>query len=314
MPPVPASVRFEIVSAALALAEERRSIQIAEAADIVGATVEDLRTYLEPVLFLEYRDSTRQLINRTGAFLLNEDDILSVDGGHWLRDWDSSEPNRESAMRLFLAATTYQAITDRPSMALNSAITKLRKLVAVEVIIPFVVPPCLYAVNAAWSAKRSLEFRYTKFKEEVGTDRVVLCCDVFYQWGAWYAFGPELSNDTPKYWRIDRMQDATVGPIDANPPADLARASEFDLSQMRREITVRVPPRIIYALPQPHKIIEREDESDGRVRARVAVDGDRQLDHLLVALGPDGDVVSPVEYIQQRQKCAEALLAAITQP
>ena len=57
-------------------------------------------------------------------------------------------------------------------------------------------------------------------------------------------------------------------------------------------MTVVVPESRVAALPQPFEELSRTPEPDGRVRLELALNGDRHLDHLLVSLGPDGDVVA----------------------
>jgi hypothetical protein len=42
----------------------------------------------------------------------------------------------------------------------------------------------------------------------------------------------------------------------------------------------------------------------------VDVPGDHRLDHLLVCLEPEDEVVAPAEYVGRRHACAERLLEA----
>ena len=78
-------------------------------------------------------------------------------------------------------------------------------------------------------------------------------------------------------------------------------------------MTVRVPASRLPALPRPHTIRSQSADGNGWVRAEIEVAGDRQLDHLLVALGPDGEVLDPPDYQQRRRDRAKVLLAHLDQ-
>ncbi|MBM3675194.1 MAG: WYL domain-containing protein [Actinobacteria bacterium] len=312
MPPIPASRHFEIVSAALALAEERTAIPLAEVADAIGVSVEQLRELLDPVLYLEFYDSYGELISHSSAFFLDVDnDVLQVDSGHWLRDWDASPPSRDAALRLLVAAATYQAEADRRSPDLDRALAKLRRLVAMEMVLSFETPPCLEVARRAWLAARSLRFRYVKWKDDQATEREVLPWDVYAQWGHWYVHGPEVAGGRPKQWRVDRMDGAELGDVTFERPEELDRPEWFDLTERQRRVTVRLPEPLLAALPQPHTVLSQEPDGDGFVRADLELAGDRHLDHLLVALGPDGEVLEPEEYRERRRAWAETLLATL---
>ena len=60
-----------------------------------------------------------------------------------------------------------------------------------------------------------------------------------------------------------------------------------------------------------HLVVSSADDGDGYVRAEIEIAGDRHLDHLLVSLGPDGEVLKPVEYQDRRVAYAEKLLTAL---
>lgn len=308
MPPLPATRKFEIVKDALALAEERGFIPLAEAAGIIGVSADQLREFLLPILHLEFLDSQGVPIDQSGAFLLDEDDILQVDTGNWLRDVTAAAPSSTALLRLHIAASAYQATTNKVSPALDRVLEKLRQAVAIEMRLPSIRPDATGIAEDAYRQHRSLQFRYTKWKDDVATDREVLPYNVYGSWGHWYVQGPEVDDRVMKHWRIDGMQDATVGTIDFEPPIDLPERGWFDLSDQLRTVTVRVPASRLAALPRPRTIKSEEPEPDGRVCAEIEVAGDGQLDHLLVSLGPDGEIVEPVEYRQRRSDRARVLL------
>ncbi len=309
MPPVAASRQFAIIAGALALAEERESISITEAAALVDVSRDELIKLLNPVVYLEFRDSMGEVIAQVDAFDLDLDaDMLHVRAGHWLRDWDASAPPGDAAVRLFVTATFYQA-TGAASATLDAALTKLRQLVAVDMVIPTRRPPGLDVVEEAYAKCRSLRFRYMRAVDDEVSERHTLPYDVYGEWGHWYAPGPEVGDDIVKYWRIDRMTDVTIGPETFDPPAEPPARGWFDLSGIGRRVTVIVPEHRLAALPQPHTVLSSTPAGDGRTRVEIEIAGDRQLDYLLVALGPDGEVVEPAEYRQRRADRAQALLA-----
>ncbi|MEP6624696.1 MAG: hypothetical protein ABJC79_09650, partial [Acidimicrobiia bacterium] len=93
MPPTSAARQFEIISAALAFAEERESVSLTEVAAKLGVARDDLVALLIPVVLLEFRDADGDVIEQLDAFNLDVDaDMLHVRARHWLRDWDASEP------------------------------------------------------------------------------------------------------------------------------------------------------------------------------------------------------------------------------
>ena len=71
---------------------------------------------------------------------------------------------------------------------------------------------------------------------------------------------------------------------------------------------VRVRTARMAALPRPHRVLSEVVEPGGWTRAQIEVNGDRYSSHLLIALGPDGEVVEPVEFRQRRIDRARVLL------
>ena len=309
MPPKAAGEQFRVIAGALALAEERESVSLTEVAATLGVGRDELIKVLTPVVLLEFRDSTGEVIAQIDAFDLDVDaDMLHVRAGHWLRDWDASGPSHDAALRLFVTATVYQA-TGGGSADLDAALAKLRQLVAVDLVVPTSRPEFFSTAEQAFLSARSLRFRYTKHKDDVATDREVLPYDLYGQWGHWFVAGPEVGDETMKRWRLDRMSAVSVGTVAFDPPDEPPEREDwFDLSELRRELTVLVPEARVAALPQPFEEVSRTHEADGRVRLELALNGDRHLDHLLVSLGPDGEVVEPQAYRERRRARAAALL------
>lgn len=314
MPPLPVTRKFEIVTAALALAEERDGIALDDAAKLIGVDAEQLRDLLAAVLYLEFRDAQGELLTRASEFFLDEDtDVLEIDpaGSNWIRDLAANEPSSEATLRLYVAATVYQAASSVVSPTLDSALRKLRQAIAVEMVVPANRPREVDVAEDARLRHRSLRFRYMKWKSDIAAEREVLPLDVYFDWGKWYVVGPEASDDAgvAKHWVIGRMQDVAVGPLTFEPRPAPERPGWFDLGYRNRVVSVRLPASRLAALPRPHTVLSRSDDRDGFIIVEIEVAGDRQLDHLLVSLGPDGAVIEPAEYRERRHREARRLLA-----
>lgn len=313
MPPLGKVRHFEILVAVTAMLDERAAtadpdVPLAEAAAAVGVEPEELRRLLEPLLYLEFRIGGDYLVSSRDFFLDEETDELRLEGQgrHWLRDLRATPPEHDTALRLLVAGTVYQA--DAPhSPALAAALDALAREVSATLVVPIVRPPLLDVVQDARRRMRSLRFRYSKAGHDDATDREMLPWRVYSRWGNWYCWGPDVGDTEPKSFRVDRMISAELGTVDVDPPPELDPPDWFDLAAVERTVTVVAPTLVIDSLPQPNRIESRAPSGDGRERARVTVAGERQLDHLLVALGPDGEVLDP-ELARRRRDWATHLL------
>ena len=309
MPPIGKQRHFEILRTALALAEERGSVAIDDAAAEAEASPEELRRILDPLLFLEFRTPDGTVVGEERAFFLTEDAHLQVTGDHWLRDLASEPPAPDAALRLLVAALTMQALATQPTPDLDDAIKKLRGIVAIELEVPVDRPPFLSTVEKARWDGRSVRFRYLAEGASAPRELAALPLRVFCKWGHWYLHGRLLEEHAPRYFRVDRMLDCAMGEERFDPPEHDAIPDWFDLSAHERTVRVRVAPEVVDILPQPHRVGETTHLGDGRVEVDVTVTGDRRLEHLLVCLPADADIVSPPEYNELRRKHARTLLA-----
>ncbi|MFN8036127.1 MAG: WYL domain-containing protein [Acidimicrobiia bacterium] len=298
---------FEIMRTVLALAEERGAIALSDAAEEVGIGVDELRALLEPILFLEFRGAGGDIVGKERAFLLTEDGMLQVAEEHWLRDLCADPPLPDVALRLLVAGLTMQALASKPSPDLDRAVAKLRDVVAAGLAIDVESPPCLGVAQEAYRRGRSLRFRYLSDAASTPTDREVLPYRVFSKWGHWYCFGREVDGDTPKHFRIDRMLTAEVGAIPFDPPHDVDIPDWFDMGALRRTVRVRLRRSSLASLPRPLGIKELADLGDGRVDVNLTVTGDRRLEHLLVCLEPDAEIVEPARYRELQRHAAMGL-------
>jgi len=311
--------RFAVLREVLAIAEERGSVPLADAAAEVGLTTEQLRAVLEPVLFLEFRDEEGELVSLSGAFLLDEHDRLSVDSGHWLRDLTVTPPDRDTALRLLVAATHVRALVPTPVPDLDRAAGKLQRHLQVILRMPVAPPPLLDVVQSAHARGRSIVVRYLSDGQDEARTRELLVWRVFAQWGRWYVRARDVTESEAKFFRIDRMLEATVGDTAFDPPDDAEGIPEwFDLSANLRTLRIRVAARALERLPSPHRIepvAEPGVTEPGTVEADVVevdviVSGDRHRDHVLLSLPPEAEVLAPPEAVEHRRALAARMLAA----
>lgn len=303
-----AESRYRALNAVLAMADERGPVALADAATEIGMTRDQLRALLDPVLFLEFRTSRGELVQATRAFLLTEDDHLMVDETHWLRDLASRPPDADAALRLLVAGTVLQSLAIGPTAPLDAAVRKLEQVVAADVVVGVDDPPCRDAAEEARRTGRTLRFRYVNDKGEA-RDREIEPWFVFSNWGRWYVQGRDLGDDEVKWFRLDRMASADVGDGTFDAP-DVAEVPEwFDLSEHEVTVTVRLDPGALDGLPTPHRLGPLVHTADGCVEVDVTVYGRQRLEHLLVVLPPEADVVAPDELRALRAERAAALLA-----
>ena len=302
---------FEILREVLALAEEQGSVPLSVAAEAVGVGAAQLRALLDPVLYLEFREHhTGQIVGEARAFLLTEDDHLKIDEGHWLRDLTSTPPDRDTALGLFVAATTMQALATGPTPDLDRAARKLAEHLQVILRVPVQVPECLDLAQEAWRDGRSLQIRYLSDGADAPRDREVLPWRVFSQWGHWYLHARDIEDVEPKYFRLDRVISARLGDLAFDPPDHDEIPEWFDLSEHARTVRVRMAADALDSLPAPHQLGDPVDCGDGTVELDITVHGERRFEHLLVSLPADAVVLGPPGVADQRRAHAARILAA----
>ena len=312
MPALTKERHFQVLRAALALAEERGSVSLAEAAAATGVMADELHQLLEPVLFLEFRTPDGVLVHEERAFLLTEDGYLVVASGNWLRDIAAEPPPPDVALRLLIAGLTVQTLATEPTPHLDDALKKLRGVVAVELQVPVERPACLTTVERAWYGGRSLRFRYRAESASAAHDQEALPHRVFCRWGHWYLLGRIPTETLVRAFRIDRMLSAELGDLEFDPPENVEIPEWFDLSAHEHTVRVRCTREAIDVLPQPMQVGAADELGAGRVAVDLTVSGDRRLEHLLVCLPVDADVLSPPEYRDLRRDHARQLLARLS--
>lgn len=306
--------QFELVAAVLAMVDERGDVGIDEAAAELGVDGPALRALVAPVVLLEYRAAkSGEIIGELSSFLLTENERIQRLEEHWLRDLASVPPDPDDALRLLLCATHFRALAPGRNPDLDRAIEKLQRVLAADVVVPVDRPPCLAVAEEAFHTRRTLRFRYVKDGHTDATEREVEPHLVFCRWGHWYVMGRAAGEDAVKEFRVDRMLDAALGGAAPEPPEEVAIPEWFDLEAHARTVRVRVAAADLEGLPQPHRLGGLRELADGRVEVDVSVNGQRRLEHLLVALGPEAEIVDPDDAAVRRAHAA-AILAVYDAP
>jgi predicted DNA-binding transcriptional regulator YafY len=308
MPPLGKLRQFEVLRQVLAMAEEQQRVPLTDAAAAVGLSPEQLKQLLDPVLFLAFRTSNDELIDESRGFLFTDDGSLTVDERHWLRDLAGDPPSPDVALRLLVAGMTMQGLATEPTPELDTAVDKLSGVVGAHLEVSVPKPPALEAARQSWTLGRSLCFRYVRDNDDHATSREVLPYRVYGKWSRWYVQGRELDEATPKTFRVDRMYEARLGDFEFDPPPDTQIPEWFDLSEHERRLTLRLRREQLDALPRPARVVAQQDIADGRVDAEVVVMGERRLDHLLVTLDPDVEILAPLDARTRQREQAAALL------
>jgi hypothetical protein len=83
----------------------------------------------------------------------------------------------------------------------------------------------------------------------------------------------------------------------------------FDLSGEERTVRIRIEQSDLDALPTPRNLENVDVLEAGRVEVDVTVYGQQRLEHLLVVLPPDAEIVAPSECEALRRGRAADLLA-----
>ena len=301
--------RFEALRGALALVEERGVVPLVDLAEAVGLDERTLADVLHDALYVDYHAGSKGLVTETYAFFYDEDSqVVSLQQGHWLRDLAAIPPPPDDALRLLLAGMTMQAVATGPTPDLDTAVAKLRGVVACDLHMDVSVPPALPVVRRAIEQERSLRVRYLRESADTPVDYELLPHKVWSRWGHWYLTARVVGDDEVRQFRVDRMHDATVGDTPFTPPLEVELPEWFDLAAHERTVRVRMRADALESLLAPHRLGDATDLGDGRVELDITVIGDHRLDHLLVCLEPEDEVVAPAEYEKRRRARARELL------
>ncbi len=304
--------QFKILRLVLGMVEEQKSVSLGDCAAAAGVDDETLRSVLGAVLYLNY-DTSRDhlLVDESAAFFLDENDRISLTADHWLRELEATTPDRDGALRLLIAGQTMQTLLSKPDPALDRAVAKLRDEVAVELRIPVDVPPALAIVREAMIAYRSIKIHYRRDGSDSTTPRELLPFRIWSRWGNWYLSARDLTEKETKTFRLDRIIDVEIGEQEMDQIPWTEVPESFVLSDRTQIIRIAIAADAIDSLPSTTGRDNQTDIGNGRVEIDVTVSGEQQINHLLISLPADAEVISPPEFAARRRTLAAELLAEL---
>jgi predicted DNA-binding transcriptional regulator YafY len=291
-------------------------VDLRAAADEFGVKPEDLTKWVEALAGLERRlGGYGGIIGDVHAYSA-DDGILTVGKRNWVRDMQNVTPTVGEAVRLLIIATQYVSVMGKgaESDSLRSALRKIERIVGPTYKAVVRVPEYYVAIDQNIirdGMSRSLDIRYVNANFEV-RDRTIEPWDLYAISGHWYVKARDPEETDPeravKIFRLDRISKCENGTYRFTAPERDAIPESFDLSDMAKHLTVRVYKAFLDAKPDGVVIGDQRPCHDGRIEVDLTVYGERRLDHVLVAIGPEAEVVAPEEYRARRAAHAAALL------
>lgn len=316
MPLVPRDRQMHIVATVIARGEEQGAVDLREAAVEFDVKPEDLIAWVETVAGLERRlGGGGGIIGDVHAYSA-DDGILIVGKRNWVRDMQNVPPSVGEAVRLLIIATQYVSVMGKgaDSEALRGVVRKLERIVGETYKNAAHAPEYYEKIEdciVPGGMSRALDITYVN-NNFVVRDRVIEPYDVFSIGGRWYVQARDPGAIPPepevKIFRLDRISrcDAAKDKFAAPEPSTIPES--FDFSDKAKHLTVRVRKSFLDAKPDGVAIGAQRPCEDGRIEVDLTVYGDRYLDHVLVAIGPDAEVVAPEEFRDRRAAHARALL------
>lgn len=310
---------MRIIATVLARAEEQGSVDLSAAAAEFDVKPEDLTKWVEALAGLERRlGGHGGIIGDVHAYSA-DDGILTVGMRNWVRDMQNVTPTVGEAVRLLIIATQYVSVMGKgaESESLRSALRKIERIVGPTYKAVVRIPEHYIAIDQNIihdGESRSLDITYVNANFEV-RDRTIEPWDLYSISGRWYvqARDPEEADAERevKVFRLDRISKCKNGTYLFTAPKRDAIPESFDLSDIAEHLTVRVRKAFLDAKPEGVTIGEQRPCDDGRIEVDLTVYGQRRLDHVLVAIGPEAEVVAPAEFRSRRAAHAAALLARL---
>lgn len=301
--------QLRILTELTARAEEQGDVDLHAAAAEFDVEYDVLISWIEDLVYLERRLISGDKLDLTDAYYV-EDGILMVSRSNWLRDIETDPPEIGVSVALLIAATQYGTMGGTRNLALRTARAKLTERVGQTYPVIADDPPMKDEVaeymGGTRAQSRSIHIRYVKDNGEV-TEREVDPYDIVALGDRWYLLARDRVKDVLRWFRIDRIITIAKGDHFFDPPPPGPLPDGFDLGDIANVVTVDVDPAILDAIDDVD-VSTQSTLPDGRVRAEVVVYGDSRLDHFLVAIGPDAEIVAPKEFRARRAAHARALL------
>lgn len=314
MPRLTAARRLSIMSAALALGEDRsaagqQSISIADIAAELNEDPEDVRESLEPLVWIEMK-TPEGIVDLLDAVRL-DGDLLTVEQAWWRR---LAVISPAEAARLYAKAAAAASLEPEESIHLSTALAKLRRIVGEITVVEGDRPPNVEVLRKARDEGQpvvvNIEGRDRTVVTRGATFRVLSVYRSANEWMATLASTShnedlELSGGDAITVPVRRL--LAVIPSLSDRPQPESGPSVFDFGEVI-EVTVEYPIDRDWVLdPYSPTKAETSIERDTRI-ASVDVWGTTELKTLMLRLGPNARIIAPEELEGVGPEAARELL------
>jgi proteasome accessory factor C len=231
-----------------------------------------------------------------------------------------TRPLRLTAPEGFALVAAGRAAMQLPGAEADGPLGRgLEKLAAAlgddAVVVDLPVTPTLAAaidvVTAAVTTAERLRVQYwTPSRDEV-SERTITPRRVFNDRGEWYVAADDGRSGERRTFRIDRFEsiENTGDHDDAEPTsAAVAGVPDWFADAGLRRVTLRLPSTARWVVER-YPVDDVVARRDGGLDATFPVASERWLERLLVRLGPDAEVVAPVEWRGLAAEVARRVLA-----
>lgn len=306
-----AARRFAIITDALAHAEEEGGVPLSKLARDHDITVDKLKEVLDPILYLEFRDASGDVVDGTRSYFVDESDHLTVSGQHWLGVARSKAPDPDHALCMMIAAMIAKAVLPE-TLGLDEALNKLAEVVAAPIVIESSRPEFTELCEQALANRHTLAFAYFSESNARRREWELEPGFVGSNWGRWYVIGHPVGSSEIRTFRIDRIIEARITDDTCIPDRSITLPDYWDLDEYRRSVRLRLPRRALDRIPTPVQFDISDDDGADTVTADVEVIGDQRLTDLLVLLGHEAEIIDSPEAEALRRAQAERILTNYT--
>jgi proteasome accessory factor C len=171
-------------------------------------------------------------------------------------------------------------------------------------------PPLADVVADAVAAGAQLRIQYWSPARDEVTERLIVPRQVFTDRGQWYVSADDDRSGELRTFRIDRIESSestgvVVGPGDRPLPTP---GDWFTDGSVRRA-TIRLAPGARWVIERYPVDDVGAPDANGWVTVRLPVASEQWLVRTLVRLGPDAELIEPIELIGAAHRAAAAVLA-----
>jgi proteasome accessory factor C len=306
--PRAAEVRLRRLLVMLPWLMERGEVPVAEAAQRFALTEDEVVNDLELAAMCGLPPFVDELID---VFV---DDGVIVVGVPRL----FTRPLRLNSVEAFELLAAGRAAMELPGADATGALARgLAKLAAAlgeddttGVRIDLDRPELADRLVAAATASEELAIEYWSASRDATTERRIVPRQVFADRGEWYVSADDDRSGSVRTFRVDRivrMQPTgrTVAPSDAPLPTP---GAWFNDESVRRAV-IRLAPGARWVVERYPRDAVSAPDADGWVTATMPVASEQWLVRTLLRLGPDAEIVEPVEWRHLAAATAGTVLA-----